>query len=70
MTRIITFSEEHFAYMADVVVVDIDENEIRKLHIPHLTSVNADVTDYINSIEKRLEGVKLPNHYGWLLLPI
>lgn len=63
---ITAFSEEHFARMANVVVVDIDKNEINKLHIPRLTSVYGDVGNYIIQLENKLKEVKLPNYSAWI----
>lgn len=63
---ITAFSEEHFARMADVVVVDIDENELRKLHIPRLTTVCGDVKFFINALRKGLENIILPNFNDWV----
>lgn len=63
---ITAFSEEHFARMADVVVVDIDENELRKLHIPRLTTVCGDVKFFVNALRKGLENIILPNFNDWV----
>ena len=63
---ITAFSEEHFARMADVVVVDIDENELRKLHIPRLTTVCGDVKYFVNALRNGLENIILPNFNDWV----
>ena len=63
---ITAFSEEHFARMADVVVVDIDENELRKLHIPRLSTVCGDVKFFVNALRKGLENIILPNFNDWV----
>ncbi len=63
---ITAFSEEHFARMANVVVVDIDENEMRKLKIPQLTTVNADVGELVVQLLKDLEETGLPNFSDWV----
>ena len=63
---ITAFSEEHFARMAEVVVVDIDENEMRKLHIPNLKSVLSDVGDFIDQLSEGLIGEDLPDYSNWV----
>ena len=63
---ITAFSEEHFARMADVVVVDIDENELRKLHIPRLTTVCGDVRFFVKALRNGLENIILPNFNDWV----
>lgn len=63
---ITAFSEEHFARMADVVVVDIDENELRKLHIPRFTTVCGDVKYFVYALRKGLEDIILPNYKDWV----
>lgn len=63
---ITAFSEEHFARMAHVVVVDIDDNELRKLHIPRLTTVCGDVKCFVSALRKGLGSIILPNYNDWV----
>lgn len=63
---ITAFSEERFARMADVVVVDIDANELKKLHIPRLITVCGDVGCVVKALRKGLEDITLPNHNEWI----
>lgn len=63
---ITAFNEEHFARMADVVVVDIDENELRKLHIPRLTTACVDVKFFVSALRKGLGSIILPNYNDWV----
>lgn len=63
---ITAFSEERFAHMANVVVVDIDENEMMKLHIQHLTMVKADVGIFVNELSDQLESKTLSTYSNWV----
>ena len=63
---ITAFSEEHFAQMADVVVVDIDENEMRKLHIPRLSTIHADVGSFVRALDEKLDYKELPVFGDWV----
>ena len=44
---ITAFNEEHFAFRAKKIIVDIDENEIKKLNMPQVYPVVADVKAYM-----------------------
>lgn len=51
MDNMITaFNEEHFAHQAEKVIVDIDENEIKKLSMTKVTPVAADVRAYMEAL--------------------
>ena len=63
---ITAFSEEHFAHMANVVVVDIDENEMRKLHIQNLTTVHGDAGEFVELLASRLGEENLPDYSAWV----
>lgn len=63
---ITAFNEEHFAYRANVVVVDIDKNEMEKLHILNLTTINMDAGDFIRTLSGRLKSVDLPDYSKWV----
>lgn len=62
---ITAFSEQHFAHMADVVVVDIDVNEMKKLKITNLTTVYSDVRDFVSQLLTAVKGASLPDFSGW-----
>ncbi len=64
---ITAFNETNFARMADVVIVDIDENEIRKLHIPRLTTVCDDVKYFVNKFQQKINDTILPDYSKWVL---
>ena len=63
---ITAFSEEHFARMADVVVVDIDANELKKFRIPRLITICGDVGCVVKTLRKELEDITLPNYNEWV----
>lgn len=63
---ITAFSEEHFAYRAKVVAVDIDENEMEKLHILNLTRVSKDAGAFVDSLQYALERTRLPDYSDWV----
>lgn len=62
---ITAFNEEHFAHQAKKIIVDIDENEIRKLHMSELYPVTGDVAEYLNELEKKSFGVT-KNFSAWI----
>lgn len=62
---ITAFNEEHFAYRAKKVIVDVDRNEIDKLMVTDVTPVYADVKDYVECLlEEELD--KLPSYDKWI----
>ncbi|WP_074817053.1 thiamine pyrophosphate-binding protein [Selenomonas ruminantium] len=53
---ITAFDEEHFAFRAQKVIVDIDEKEIEKLNMPNVLPVVADIKEFmecLHSLEER-----------------
>lgn len=59
MDNMITaFNEEHFGFRAKKVVVDIDENEIKKLAMTNVYSVVADVHCYVEKLFNELKQEK------------
>ncbi len=60
---ITAFNEERFAGQADKVVVDIDENEIKKLNMPRMTGVCADVKAFVTELLAELP--ELPPFDKW-----
>lgn len=51
---ITAFSEEHFAFRAKKVIVDIDENELSKLKMPQAVKIKADCGAFLEALAKRL----------------
>ena len=47
---ITAFNEEHFAFNAKRIIVDIDENEIKKLNMPGKLGINCDVKLFVDSL--------------------
>lgn len=67
MDNMITaFNEEHFAYRAKKVVVDIDENEINKLTMPEVIPIISDVKAFMETLidEIRIQDFT-PNYQLW-----
>ena len=58
---ITAFDEEHFAFRAKKVVVDIDENEIKKLALTEVYSVVADVKVYMEILLRKATESALDN---------
>ena len=65
---ITAFSEEHFAYHAKKIIVDIDEAEIKKLHMPDTVGIVSDICEFVELLVPMLEKERelLPNHLPWL----
>lgn len=51
---ITAFNENHFAWRAKKIIVDIDEHELHKFAMPELTAICADAHAFINELEKTL----------------
>lgn len=70
MDNMITaFNEAHFAYRAKKVVVDVDENEIKKLAMTEVYPVVADVKDYMEALLAELEKAgqeQLADYNTWM----
>lgn len=67
MDNMITaFNEEHFAYRAKKVIVDVDENEIKKLAMTEVYPVVSDVKDYMEVLLEAIGEVKLPEYTAWI----
>lgn len=54
---ITAFNEEHFAYQAKKIIVDVDENEIRKLKMNDVYPVIGNVAEYLQSLDKKISTV-------------
>lgn len=66
MDNMITaFNEEHFAYRAKKVIVDIDENEIKKLAMTEVYPVVADVKEYMEVLLAELKNAQLDDYALW-----
>jgi acetolactate synthase-1/2/3 large subunit len=70
MDNMITaFSEEHFAFRAKKIIVDLDINEINKLAMSDVTAVNCDVSFFLKRLGEYIEkssDVKLSGYPEWL----
>lgn len=67
MDNMITaFNEEHFAFRAKKLIVDIDVNEIKKLAMKNVTPVVCDVSFFLNILKNKIEGITVPNYSEWL----
>ncbi len=65
MDNMITaFNEEHFAYRAKKVVVDIDENEIKKLAMTRIVPVVADAREYMEVLVNELRCQDVQYDFG------
>lgn len=59
MDNMITaFNEEHFAFRAKKIVVDIDKNEIQKLAMTKVTPVVSDVKEYMQAVLDEIARLK------------
>ena len=47
---ITAFNEEHFAYKAKRIIVDIDSNEINKLNMPGKIGIVCDIKEFVNKL--------------------
>lgn len=67
MDNMITaFNEEHFAYRAKKVVVDIDCNEISKLAMPDILAAVCDVGFFLKNLKEKITQLNLPDYTKWL----
>ena len=53
---ITAFNEEHFAYRAKKILVDLDGNEIRKLAMPEAEGAVCSVRDFLNRLKEEMTG--------------
>lgn len=63
---ITAFSEEHFAYRAKKIIVDIDCNEIEKLHMPDVVAAVCRVDYFLKAFKGRVSGKVFPDYARWL----
>lgn len=55
---ITAFNEEHFAFRAKKIIVDIDKNEIQKLAMTEVTPIVSDIKEYMLALIKKAEKEK------------
>ena len=63
---ITAFNEEHFAYRASKMIVDIDEKEIAKLSTTETSYVVCNVADYIEVLLEKCRDVQFPDYKPWV----
>lgn len=63
---ITAFNEEHFAYRAEKIIVDIDVNEPGKLVMPDKTVAVCNVRYFLNKLNERIDEKELPDFADWL----
>lgn len=63
---ITAFSEEHFAYQAKKVIVDIDSMEIKKLRMTRVYGVTADVGAFMRSLQREDIGSRKAAYGDWV----
>ncbi len=64
---ITAFNEEHFAYNAQKVIVDIDENEIKKLAMTDVYPVVSDVKNFMSYLLSGFDDLPvIPDYTQWL----
>lgn len=67
MDNMITaFNEEHFAFRAKKIIVDIDANEIKKLAMNNISPVVCDVSFFLNKLKKKIEDINVSDYSEWL----
>ncbi len=63
---ITAFNEEHFAYRAKKIVVDLDQNELKKLKLTDVYFVHADVRSYLEQLQKEIVNTSLKSICPWV----
>lgn len=63
---ITAFSEEHFAYRAQKIIVDVDYNEINKLEMADKVAAVCDVGYFLKQLKKKINKAELPDYSRWL----
>lgn len=62
---ITAFNEEHFAFRAEKVIVDIDENEINKLKMGNVIPVVCDIVLFLRMLSEKIEDESMPDYKEW-----
>ena len=63
---ITAFSEEHFAYRAKKIIVDVDYNEINKLTMSDVAAAVCDVGYFLRKLKEKMNNNELPDYTNWL----
>lgn len=63
---ITAFNEKHFGFHAKQVLVDIDENEIKKLAIPFAKTLVCDAKTFVTRLEEATRGMEKLDTEKWL----
>lgn len=63
---ITAFNEEHFAYRAKKIIVDIDSNEMAKLNMPELNSVCCDINVFLSEIYTYVSKIETRDRREWI----
>lgn len=63
---ITAFDEEHFAYRARKIIVDVDRNEICKLAMTDVEGAICSVSDFLNGLKEKMSGTDVPDYTEWL----
>ncbi|MCM1251858.1 MAG: thiamine pyrophosphate-binding protein [Clostridium sp.] len=67
MDNMITaFNEEHFAYQAKKIVVDIDDNEIKKLAMTDILAAVCDVKFFLENLKLQIIQKPIPDYSNWI----
>ena len=63
---ITAFNEANFAPNAKKIIVDIDNNEIKKFSIPFQVAINANVKYVLEKLNEKAENISFDNHRIWI----
>jgi len=65
---ITAFNEEHFAFRAKRIIVDIDQKELEKLNMPNKSIYHCDVKDFLKAMKEYIEKnhFQMPNIEKWM----
>ncbi|MCR5098783.1 MAG: thiamine pyrophosphate-binding protein [Lachnospiraceae bacterium] len=64
-TSITAFNDEHFAFNAKKVIIDIDQNELNRMSIPDSVKVCCDAGDFIDELTYMLSTKTNSTHLWW-----
>ena len=62
---ITAFNERHFAFRAQKIIIDIDENEIYKLDMDRVTPVVCNVSDFLSGLKEAIKNIEVPEYREW-----
>ncbi|SEM24811.1 acetolactate synthase-1/2/3 large subunit [Butyrivibrio sp. ob235] len=63
---ITAFSEKHFAFRAKKYIIDIDENEMRKLDMPDKNMLVSSTEQFLKALEKHISDLDIPDYKRWI----